>query len=671
MLVCLAYKGVVLGVPPLAYALHDDVYKRHLRVRSHPIMRTVFILLVPLVYAFDACRPPMRYDVRTFPPKCIMCPTNITANRLNLSRVETRRYSRATPVKFSPGLPQNQTCGCWRGGGMTVDVEVPSSPWVVAGLSFPSFTHAQWIQSLSVSASDNGTDFLDWGVYTQANHTCATIVFPLPVRARYFRLNVVRYVNHLINDTAGFPLLPVYALVANTTTSDPFVCTCPTLPDGSCCPDMNMAVRGGVCVRCVDPRTDVHAVFREGCGRCVPGTAEVLVRGDPRCIPVPVLPASVNSFAIADPVSDGMTWSAAMNVTTADNNLVAVFVEGNARPSICVVDEPVHWLVWDFDFISSSYCMLPRLISQRQLEPQYIQFDRGRYMLRFNESGIRSVVGNDNCEGWKCTMSIRAVFVSVFDGGVMVISSSVRQSVVFDLAVPELILCFGRKIKPPAVELHWYHGNDEYRILLAGVSDLSGYEIQFDADDANTRGVTAAGTLSSPPPAEWQQLRLLSPDGTVFTSTSAAVAQYDSLFLARPEETTKVSIAYGLSMSAAPQAGDSEQIVTIRSTSTQPVRLKRLTASDGMVYTNTKGFIMAPDVALDLVVSCATGGDQDLWLMAAMGMLPPTPGPVSIFARDACAWVGGGQNRKALWVIPSRVGSRRQVVNVTFSAEFG
>ena len=555
---------------------------------------------------------------------------------------------------------------------MTVDVEVPYSPWIVAGLSFPSFTHAQWVQSLSVSASDNGADFLDWGVYTQANHTCATIVFPLPVRARYFRLNVTRYVNHLINDTAGFPLLPVYALVANNTASEPFVCACPTLPDGSCCPDMNMAVREGVCVRCADPRTDVHAVFREGCGECMPGTSEVLVRGNPRCIPLPVIPALVNSFAIADPVSDGTMWSAVMNVTTADNNFVAVFVEEEdnaAGSSNCV---PVHWLVWDFVF--DSHCMLPRLISQRQLEPQYIQFDRGRYMLRLNETGIRSVAGN-NCNGWRCTLSIRAVFVSVFDGGLMmVVASSVRQLIVFDLAVPELILCFGRKIQPPAIELHrYYHQSlpDEYRIRLAGVSDLSGYEIQFDAD-ART-AVAEVGTLSSPPPNQWQQIHLISPDGTVFTTTATSVTQHDSLFVARPEDTTKVSITYGLAMSAAPQAGDSEQIVSIRSTSTQPVRLKRLAASDGTVYTNTKGFITTPDIALDLVVSCASGGDQQLWLMTAMGLLPPSPAPVTKFARDACAWVQEEQNRKAIWLIPAArvASSRRQVVNVTFVAEFG
>ena len=632
------------------------------------VAAVVFVILTPIALSFDICPPRSRYDVRTFPPKCIPCPTRITAQRMNLSRVETKRHSKTTPIKFSPGLPQNQTCGCWRGLVMSVDVEVLSPPIVVAGLWFAAFTHAQWVRTLSVSASDNGTDFLEWGTYTQANHTCTTVIFQLPVRARYFRLNVITYINHLINDTSGFPLLPVYALAANATTVEPFVCACPTLPDGRCCPDVNMAVRSGVCVRCVDPRSDVHAVDKgDGCGMCIPGTAERLVRGEPRCVPMPTIPASNNAFAIADAVSDGVVWSAALNLTTAYGSMVSVFVEDTAvEDELCVR----QWLLWDFTLSPQTRCMQPQrqsvMSSSRQLEQQYIQFDRGRSVVRFNESAIRSLAGD--CHGGQCRMGIRAVFVSVFDDGM--ISSSIRHTVVFDLSVPSFILHVGRKIQPPAIELHQYSGG-EYRVRLAGVSDLSGYEVWFD-----DTMVTASGILPGPPPLQWQQLRLVSPGGTAFVATASAVTLHDALFTARPEETTRVSITYGFGMSAAPEAGDSEQIVSIRSTSTQPVRLKRLSASDGTVYTNTKGFIVAA-TALDLVVSCASGGGhEDQWLMAAMGLLPPTPEVVKKFARDACAWVlvGGGSNRKAMWVVPTAGAagsSRRQVVNVTFVAEFG
>ena len=644
---------------------------------SHPAMMICILfvlLLAPLVSSFEICPSPTRYDVRTFPPKCIPCPTRISAQQMNLSRVETKRHSKTTPVKFSPGLPQNQTCGCWRGLMMTVDVEVLSPPWIVAGLSFAAFTRAQWVRTMSVFVSDNGTEFMDWGTYTQANHTSTTVVFQLPVRARYFRLNIISYVNHLINDTSGFPLLPVYALAANTTVQ-PFVCACPTLPDGTCCPDMNMAVRGGVCVRCVDPRSDVHAVDGgDGCGRCVAGTVEMLVRGEPRCVPMPAIPASNNAFTVDDPVSDGVTWSAVVNVSTAVGNVVAVFVDSQEEEECVVVDDDQRrqFLLWDFKFFLPSplhRCMLPqRSQQQRQLEPQYIQFDRGRrYVARFNESAIRRLA--TFCDGGKCTMRIRAVFVSDF-GDSMVVASSIRHTVVFDLSVPSLILRLDRRIQPPAIELHLY-GGSEYRVRLAGVSDLSGYEVRFDDGDGAV--VTTLGTLASPPPPQWQQLRLVSPDGTVFaTTTPSAITQHNAMFTARPEDTTRVSITYGFGMKAAPEAGDSEQIVSIRSTSTQPIRLKRLAASDGTVYTNTRGFIVA-NTALDLVVSCAAGGGQeDQWLMAAMGLLPPTPNVVKKFARDACAWVGGGSdNRKALWVVPTGIGSRRQVLNVTFVAEFG
>ena len=65
------------------------------------------------------CPPSQRYDVHQFPPRCLDCPLGkISLNPMRLSSIGTKIRSRKkSAVKFSPGLPHNQTCGCWRAGG--------------------------------------------------------------------------------------------------------------------------------------------------------------------------------------------------------------------------------------------------------------------------------------------------------------------------------------------------------------------------------------------------------------------------------------------------------------------------------------------------------------------------------------------------------------------------
>ena len=201
----------------------------------------LFLLSSPpsLQYLSPWCPPSQRYDVHQFPPRCLDCP-KITPNQMRLSSISTRIIQpRQHAVKFSPGLPHNQTCGCWRAGNQTaIDVRLNAS-WVVSGLTF-HVDHNRWLRRFSVAASDDSATFLDWGTYTQSNFSSSSAVFfRYPIRASVFRISIIEYVNHMINASDGFPLR-INALVSD---SGPFSCECATLDSGECCPLPNMRLQ--------------------------------------------------------------------------------------------------------------------------------------------------------------------------------------------------------------------------------------------------------------------------------------------------------------------------------------------------------------------------------------------------------------------------------------------
>ena len=91
------------------------------------MIRGGWVWILPVVFMFDRtspapwCPSPQRYDVHQFPPRCLDCP-KITLNPMRLSSIKSQIRQR--PAKFSPGLPHNQTCGCWRAGNAVIDISL-------------------------------------------------------------------------------------------------------------------------------------------------------------------------------------------------------------------------------------------------------------------------------------------------------------------------------------------------------------------------------------------------------------------------------------------------------------------------------------------------------------------------------------------------------------------
>ena len=118
------------------------------------------LLLSSLSDQLPWCPPSTRYDVHRFPPRCLTCP-KITQNSLSLSSINTMTVHPRRVAKFSPGLPHNQSCGCWKAGNQSViDVSLNAS-WVVSGLTFSHMDHTRWLRRFSVLASGDNLTYLD------------------------------------------------------------------------------------------------------------------------------------------------------------------------------------------------------------------------------------------------------------------------------------------------------------------------------------------------------------------------------------------------------------------------------------------------------------------------------------------------------------------------------
>ena len=107
-------------------------------------------------------------------------------------------------------------------------VVLNNSLWVVSGFIFNK--NRGWSKELAIHASGDNVTSMDWGNFTAADFTDASFtLFSLPIRARLFRLTILRYANHYINLITGYPL-SVQALVSQTQT---FTCNCPVLSNGT------------------------------------------------------------------------------------------------------------------------------------------------------------------------------------------------------------------------------------------------------------------------------------------------------------------------------------------------------------------------------------------------------------------------------------------------------
>lgn len=652
------------------------------------------------------CPPDKRYDVGAFPPRCLDC-VRVFSNRMQMVRIPTALQTRRAVQKFSPGLPQNRTCGCWRTpANQTVFDVALNASWIVSGLSFTAERRV-WLKEFEVHASENNATYIPWGLYSTLNFTSAsTVLFTYPIRARYFRVVVRKYANHYVDTSSGFPLLPVQALVSR---DQPFSCGCPTLLNGECCPFQNMTIRNNTCVWCMDP-ADIRTRMVDGCAKCKPGNFEHLGR----CYQSIQTP-SVNSMRAGNARSDGIEWMVQVNYTTDARSLVLLFITNktanhtthpcmgtnplSSLSSACCIQEyyesrplsssrytPIMWNFTPPLGTNQSEASLPDGICSVDSMPnppatvkQFVQFDRGRQSLAlsFTEKDVRAWA---DCGDTVCVGTVGALFITRLSSALptaLFLPQLIQQPLRFDMRVPSLVCTAAQSAATQTrAELHYYAATDTYIVRLIGVA-LSGDQLQYQWTN------TAAWTFTPNAPEPVVTAPPL--------NTALRIGNHVHMFRIDPPITPVVhgavkrsalagilvEVMYGFGFKMLPTSGDTDQIVIIAAKSTQPVRLKRLATifrGETTQYTNAKGFISDSKRVMDLGVACYQ--DKALmarWLLQAIQLLD-TPGlPYEDFIQRSCRMILTGDAAKAFWLVPWRGGpsvDRLSPAGVETVAEF-
>ena len=605
--------------------------------------------------------PTQRYDVAEFPPRCIDCP-QIVSNQMPLARIATQLAVQRAAVKFSPGLPQNDTCGCWRAANQTVVNVTLNASWIVSGLLWDN-DRGRWLRQVSVRASEDGVVFVGLGNYTYANHTAAAVMlFAAPVRARVFEVSVLRYANHYVNTSTGFALAAPTALVSQT---QPFTCACPLLANGSCCPYLNMTVRNDTCVWCMDP-TQISTVMVDGCGKCRAGTFEYMGR----C--VYSLPSNaINNMRVAAPQSDGVFWTADIDISADPRTVVLLYLTSRgAAPHPCLSNQTVAcFLTPVAGFLTvvqpSSWKpavrQLPPLIA-----PRYIQFDRGRYTLNMTQPTVRE---------WAAACSLGALFITLWHGRVLQ-TAALQQPLILKTGIPSLVLSGPgtESLMRAQMELHLFPGN-VWMVRVVGATLVGAtVRVQWDEGPVLVYGNSPQYIAIGPPPPNWSQMRVS--DGSTRLEIRQPVypvvhGALDSLEYSG----IVVEMKYGLRFSAEPSPGDSEQLIFITARSPLPVRLKSLAASIAgatVHYTTSKGFISDPTRVVDLTLACITppvSSTLYAWIYSAIQILPDAP-LLGDYIQRSCAMVTSGAVTKAYWLVPAVAAPRSQPLRLEVTAEF-
>jgi hypothetical protein len=626
--------------------------------------------------------------------------------------------TRRPAQKFSPGLPQNQTCGCWSAPAnhQTFDIVLNAS-WVVTGFAFSS-QRARWLREFDIQASDDNRTFLPWGAFVMSNFTAAALaVFAYPVRARFFRVTVRKYANHYVNASTGFVLTPVHALVSQ---DQPFRCACPMLSSGACCPFINMTVRNDTCVWCMDP-AELTTRMADGCGKCKPGTFEHAGKCYASIKPTQ---QKANSLSIGNPVSNGVNWSVDVNFTVDPRSMVQLFVAGrkgtgaNPHPcwaaghqaaapsssssgliSTCCLREssspppPDHIvpIFWNFTPPSSSSSSSPPTTNSTEqqavtdcpminssanppsLVRQFVQFDRGRNTLTFTQAEIRSWAACDTATGI-CTGIIGALFITAMQRSphtttmTAFLPQLIQQPLRFDLGVPPLVCTTLRNLPTmqARAEVHHYAATEMYTVRILG-AELKGDAVSFQwtSDTAWSSTANAPELVVSPPPGG-ASLRITDAITTLRIDPPITPVVHGAVHRST-HAGILVQLRYGFGFSALPSPGDTDQIIIVTAHSTQPVRLRRLATTTTLngggggggewqtTYTTSRGFISDARRVLDLTVACYQAkAALSGWLLQALQMLDTERFPHTDFVQRSCRLVFSGEAAKAFWLVPFR-----------------
>jgi hypothetical protein len=611
----------------------------------------------PRTYAY--CPTGKRFDVQSFPPRCMNC-SRIVSNEMHLTPISTQLGIMKNAVKFSPGLPQNRTCGCWRTGNRTVDVYLNAST-IVAGLFFGVSSQVQWVKEFSVQASNDNVTFLPWGTYTQDNYTTAqTVLFGLPIRASSFRLSITKYANHYLNGSSFG--IAVSALSSNT---QPFSCGCPVLPSGECCPYMNMTVKDGKCEWCKDPML-LNVVVINECGVCKNGTIE----RDKRCVPMapvagfPPLGLYIGNISI----SASRTWR------------INVLASGEAHSMYL---RPVSMSDHPCQTIPIATCLdraLPAdyvvLYSNRSIVHSYLRgATHGLFVLEMSSSQIQLWT---ECPQISWCTGVVGVAYTVGEGFVKVIERRVQ----FNLWIVPPPFATVSKIDsvalPLAAEVHVY----QHAAFL-----------RMDATDWMLDGVVSFQCAHQ---EEWLHVNVLSDPmwmlqlprgvladprctrfrvkGRVSANRDAVVAVdrpatfvYHERRVELEHAPIRAELSFGLARGRSPLPGDSERLITVRATSEVPMQFNSMsvTRATGESEVATK----FQDYVLNMTHACAATeiNHVRLWLLRYLDLILDN-GDVARVLQNCC--VEGGQ---MMWIVVPAVYSQNRKAAAPFavSLEFG
>ena len=660
------------------------------------ILTTLLLIIhMPLMQTLLYCGDFERYDVRRFPPRCLRCP-RVRSVPMNLSMVPTHSRSMNVSVKFSPGLPQNDTCGCWSGHSQVLEVVLNESQ-IVIGLFLDRTTRKTWLKDVAVVASDDNTTFLDWGNYSASNFTeASTILFPFPVRARIFRITVFNYIHHYINHTS-FPF-SAQAFVSQT---EPFACGCPILSSGECCPRQNMRVWEDQCFSCMD-NNSLNVMMVDECGICKPGTVERWGK----CVAKANLSEQggftfnvgtvLSSFPeLFNMVNDSRRWTVQLEVSSA-----------HAVHSIFLIDQPVaehpcaltpsfcclvpyfqaHTVLLPFPDGTFNAATLPCADALSALSPttehQFQQYDRGRYSVTMSARGIwnwASCVKSSTCTGF-----IGVLFAQPFAGSQRFLSTVLYRPLEFEFVAPPFMITTAVPPPPPAVgiDFHRRMPDDTLYAMMSGVVFKSNVTVRWDYGEGAPLAMGESGTLLLPEAtSDWSMLRIQGrtvQGGEVLYAAPKpdAVVVHDAVSKISSAMVT-VRVGYGLGLSDAPAPGDSERIITLVVMSQQVRRLKRLVGRFGAnttVFTNSKGYLTYPDYVIDMGVECISDSKRALLLpwLEKHTQLYGAQEQFTQFINTVCALALDSHTR-VFWMVPllREPFQRNHAIGFEIQADFG
>ena len=574
---------------------------------------------------------------------------------MQLSVVSTQIGLRKDAVKFSPGLPQNRTCGCWRTGNQTVDVYLNSSV-IVAGFLFAASSQRQWVKEFAVEASNDNLTYIPWGSYTQANHTDA-VLFALPIRASTFRIQIRRYVNHFLNNT-GFAMA-VRALVS---TQQPFSCGCPVLPDGTCCPYMNMTTKSGKCEWCKDPR-ELNVVMVDACGMCKNGTVS---RYD-KCVPVTRLstpPPSLLDFGNVT-ISTARKW--VIDVLTERQVLSIYLMHQQNQVHPCERDPTPRCLATQ---VSGRVILL----ANSTILHSFLQSDNGRFVLAMAAEDIQS--WTVCTAAGQCTGVIGAVY-ALGRGFVRVVERLVHFNLNIVPPPFNVVVNIPPVAVPSVAELHTY----PHACFLRMDAPAWMQSVMFQC--ANEDAWVYVNQFNDP---MWMiqipDAAMHDPYCTRFRIKGWPSSGRSVVFAVdRPSKTIRHDIliqqsyapiqanaSFGLAWRPLPSVGDSERIVSIMAASPVGMGFRGLTVAkaDGSMIKSTD----LPSYALNMSDVCVRGGYEQArrWLLSNADIVSER-NMDTLFNRTCAA---AGTQQAVLWlVIPALpTQNRRHVAPFSLSVKF-